>query len=208
MGRIVFSLAKWAVDGEAMPLRLAAVREGDSKLYMSLCQQRDDRVKGRRIALLVGLVVLVAAAVVLRFAPWWAQTLAVLAVLGTAARAGRSPERATHGHRGPLPEGAEAVRGRRAARAFIAAGQPGGPSTETERPVPPPVRRIAEPQLRACGCRCSGETLQCLPRKGVAGHGGAGAQEAWKQSITLRLHSPAHSFRLVHEPLAQRSSPK
>jgi len=93
LGRIVFSLAKWAVDGEAMPLRLAAVREGDSKLYMSLCQQRDNLVKGRRIALLVGLVVLVVAAVVLRFAPWWAQTLAVLAVLGTAARAGRSPER-------------------------------------------------------------------------------------------------------------------
>ena len=93
MGRIVFSLAKWAVDGEAMPLRLAAVREGDSKLYMSLCSQRDDLVKGRRIALLIGLVALVVAAVVLRFAPWWAQTLAVLAVLGTAARAGRSAER-------------------------------------------------------------------------------------------------------------------
>jgi len=93
MGRIVFTLAKWAVDGEAMPLRLAAVREGDSKLYMSLCSQRDDLVKGRRIALLVGLVALVVAAVVLRFAPGWAQALAVLAVLGTAARAGRSPER-------------------------------------------------------------------------------------------------------------------
>jgi len=93
LGRIVFGLARWATDAEGMPLRLAAVRDGDSKLYMSLCKQRDDRVRGRRITLLVGLVAIVAAAVAPWWAPWWAQSLAVLAVLGTAARAGRTPER-------------------------------------------------------------------------------------------------------------------
>ncbi len=93
LGRIVFALVRWALDTEAMPLRLAAVRDGDSKLYMFLSKQRDDRVHGRRIILAVGLVVLVVAAAVLRFAPWWAQALAAVTVLGTAARAGRSPER-------------------------------------------------------------------------------------------------------------------
>jgi S-DNA-T family DNA segregation ATPase FtsK/SpoIIIE len=93
LGRIVFALVRWAHDTEGMSLRLAAVREGDSKQYLTLSKQRDERVKGRRIVLLVGLVVLVVAAAVLRFAPWWAQALAAVTVLGTAARAGRSPER-------------------------------------------------------------------------------------------------------------------
>ena len=93
LGRIVFALVRWAHDTEGMSLRLAAVREGDSKQYLTLSKQRDERVKGRRIVLLVGLVVLVVAATVLRFAPWWAQALAAVTVLGTAARAGRSPER-------------------------------------------------------------------------------------------------------------------
>lgn len=92
-GRIVFALVKWATDSEGLALRLAAVRDGDSKLYMSLSKQRDERVRGRRIALLVGLVALVVAAVASRYAPWWTQALAALTVLGTAARAGRSPER-------------------------------------------------------------------------------------------------------------------
>lgn len=93
LARIVLSLARWATDAEGMPLRRAAVRDGDSALYLKLCRERDGRVKGRRIALLVGVVALVGTVVALRWAPWWAQLLAAVVVLGVAAWAGRSPER-------------------------------------------------------------------------------------------------------------------
>lgn len=93
VARIVAGLGRWAVDAEGMPLRMAAVRDGDSKLYMSLSKQREDRVRPRRIALAAGLVAVAAAVVALGYAPWWAQALAVLPVLGVATWAGRSPER-------------------------------------------------------------------------------------------------------------------
>lgn len=47
----------WLIDTEGLPLRLAAVRAGDSKLYLSLAKERADRVRARRILFAVALIV-------------------------------------------------------------------------------------------------------------------------------------------------------
>jgi S-DNA-T family DNA segregation ATPase FtsK/SpoIIIE len=92
-GRIVFGLARWAIDAEGHPLRAAAVRREDHDTYLKLTRVQQDKVRGRRITLGVGLVLLAAAAVALQWAPWWAQVLAVMTALGTCAHAGRTPDR-------------------------------------------------------------------------------------------------------------------
>lgn len=71
----------WVFDTEASPLRKQAVQKGDGELYLKLARER--HVAGRVWLALCTTVALVAGVLVLwGFGPWWAQWLAVAAVIG------------------------------------------------------------------------------------------------------------------------------
>jgi S-DNA-T family DNA segregation ATPase FtsK/SpoIIIE len=73
----------WMFDLEGSPLRKQAVQKGDTEQYLKLARERRDRVHGRVWLALFTSVALVAGVLVLwGFAPWWAQRLAVAAVIG------------------------------------------------------------------------------------------------------------------------------
>jgi DNA segregation ATPase FtsK/SpoIIIE, S-DNA-T family len=73
----------WMFDLEGSPLRKQAVQKGDTELYLKLARERRDRVHGRVWLALFTTVALVAGVLVLwGFGPWWAQWLAVAAVIG------------------------------------------------------------------------------------------------------------------------------
>lgn len=77
------SAGTWVFDREAAPLRKQAVRNGDADLYLKLARERQGRVRGRVWLALFVTVALVAGVLVLwGFGPWWAQWLAIAAVVG------------------------------------------------------------------------------------------------------------------------------
>ena len=79
----------WMFDLEGSPLRKQAVQRGDTELYLKLARERHERVHGRVWLALFTTVALVAGVLVLwGFAPWWAQWLAVVAVVGGLGKVG------------------------------------------------------------------------------------------------------------------------
>ncbi len=84
--RLVTGTARWAVDAEGAPVRVAAVRRENAEEYLKLSRQRDARVR-LRSALLVAATVggSAAAGLLVLFgshAAWYAVLVAVVAVLG------------------------------------------------------------------------------------------------------------------------------
>ncbi|KRV47542.1 cell division protein FtsK [Wenjunlia vitaminophila] len=82
--RLIGGTMRWVTDAEGAPVRAAAVRAEDASQYLTLCRQRDDRVKLRTIiAALAGVIGLSVALALYVLAPTWLLALAgVLVTLG------------------------------------------------------------------------------------------------------------------------------
>ncbi|MGH4017508.1 MAG: cell division protein FtsK, partial [Pseudonocardiaceae bacterium] len=95
----------YVTDQEARPLRSAAVRRDDYETYLKLCRARADRVRLRRIGVLVVLLVLAGVVAVLGcYAPGWLQLLTgAVAVLGLA-RVGRPADKPIVGTAVVIPQ--------------------------------------------------------------------------------------------------------
>lgn len=81
--RVLRRTVRWATDAEAKTLRKSAIDRGDDDAYLKLAAQRDKDVAGRKTLAMLGAVVVAAGVlVIVGFAPWWAQCLAVIAAIG------------------------------------------------------------------------------------------------------------------------------
>ncbi|MEU1115091.1 MULTISPECIES: cell division protein FtsK [unclassified Streptomyces] len=80
--KFVGSTMRWMADREGDPVRLAAVRRENAGEYLTLCRQRDGRVRLRTLVTVIGMFVGVTTALAMYvLAPAWLQAVSVSALV-------------------------------------------------------------------------------------------------------------------------------
>jgi S-DNA-T family DNA segregation ATPase FtsK/SpoIIIE len=97
--KVLASTRAWVFDAEGAPVRKDAAKKLDKEMYLKLLRERRETVRGRLPAALFASVAVVAGVLVLwGFAPWWAQWLAALAVVGGLGWLGTPSDKPVAGH--------------------------------------------------------------------------------------------------------------